>query len=445
MSSSRLAPWLVTSCLAFFALLATPGVRAAGSAVPEQTTGLAGEGSAKPSEVAPAAPLPTASVASDALAAQPVLGPMTFDARAQRYTASYGSGRASLSVTPRLQQGLEKLLADYRLPMGAVVLLDPKTGRVLAMAEHVEKGPRTHIALQPIAPAASVFKIVTSAALLEKGMSPDDEVCFHGGRHRIQKALLADNPRRDRVCLTLASALGRSANVVFAKLAGRDLSAELLRDEARRFLFNEPIPFAWPVEPSTARFSEDPFELATTAAGFGPVRLSPLHGALIASIVANGGHLVFPRLVDAVDGVPVAAVAEGPPVIRPEVAAALAHMMETTTTEGTARKIFRRDRASRRSALREVTVAGKTGSLAEASPYRDYSWFVGFAPVEDPQVAVAVAVVNERLWRVKAPFVAHEALKAYFEGAPSVVGGGRATALPGAAVRVVRTSAATRG
>ncbi len=396
MSGPRLAPWLVTLCLALFALIAIPWVRAAASAGPENTTDQAGERSVKNTETGPEAPAPSASVAPAAPVAQPVLGPMAFDARAQRYTASY-------------------------------VLLDPRTGRVLAMAEHVEKGPRTHVALQPIAPAASVFKIVTSAALLEKGMSPEDEVCFHGGRHRIQKALLTDNPRRDRMCLSLASALGKSANVVFAKLAGRDLSTELLRSEAQRFLFNAPIPFAWPVEPSPARFSDDPFELATTAAGFGPVRLSPLHGALIASIVANGGRFVPPRLVDAVDGVPVAAAGEGQPVIRPEVAAALARMMETTITQGTARKIFRRDRASRRSALREVTVAGKTGSLAEATPYRDYSWFVGFAPVDDPQVAVAAVVVNERLWRVRAPFVAHEALKAYFEGE-----GGR----------VVRTAAA---
>jgi len=442
MSCSRLAPCLVTLCLAFFTLLANPWVRAAGSADPEKKTGQAGEGSVNSTESAAVAPAATASVASGATATQAVLGPMAFDPRAQRYTASYGSGSASLTVSPRLQQGMEKLLTDYRVPMGAAVLLDPRTGRVLAMAEHVEKGPRTHVALQPIAPAASVFKIVTSAALLEKGMSPDDEVCFHGGRHRIQKALLADNPRRDRMCLTLASALGKSANVVFAKLAGRDLSAELLRSEAHRFLFNVPIPFAWPVEPSPARISDDPFELATTAAGFGPVRLSPLHGALIASIVANGGRLVPPRLIDAVDGVPVAPGGQGQRVIRPEVAAALARMMETTTTEGTARKIFRRDRASRRSALREVTVAGKTGSLAEASPYRDYSWFVGFAPVDDPQVAVAVMVLNERLWRVKAPFVAHEALKAYFEAAPSLVVGGRAPVLQGEGVRVARTAAA---
>jgi penicillin-binding protein A len=105
-------------------------------------------------------------------------------------------------------------------------------------------------------------------------------------------------------------------------------------------------------------------------------------------------------------------VVEGP------VAEALARMMTTTTTEGTARRIFRRDRRSRRSPMREVTVAGKTGSLAEREPFRDYSWFVGFAPADDPQIAVATVIVNERLWRVRAPWVAHHALESYFAGAP---------------------------
>ncbi|GEJ59388.1 penicillin-binding transpeptidase domain-containing protein [Anaeromyxobacter diazotrophicus] len=344
-----------------------------------------------------------------------MLGAMTYDPRLGRYTAPYGAGRASLTISPRLQQGLEKLLADYRVPVGAAVLLEPGTGRVLALAEHSERGARGRVALSPVAPAASVFKIVTSAALLEKGLTPEQEVCFHGGRHRIQKALLSDNPRRDRVCLTLASALGKSANVVFAKMAGRELSADLLRAEAGKLLFDAAIPFDWPVEPSPAHISDDPFEFATTAAGFGPVKLSPLHGALLAAIVANGGKFVAPRVVDAVEGGAAPAPAGERAVLRPEVAAALARMMATTTTEGTARKIFRRDRASRRSPLREVSVAGKTGSLADANPYKDYSWFVGFAPVDDPQVAVAAVVVNERLWRIKASLVAHEALKAYFE------------------------------
>jgi len=410
MSSARIAPWLLAPCVAFFVFLAVPWHGARARALAE-----AGDGQVdvreKPDGGAPGA---SASAALAPPVAQPVLGAMTYDASLDRYVASFGHARAVLSVSPRLQQGLEKLLASYRVPQGAAVLIEPRTGRVLALAEHDEKGSGGHVALRAIAPAASIFKIVTSAALLDRGIAPDSEVCFHGGKHRIQKLLLADDPRRDRRCLTLASALGKSANVVFAKLAGRDLSAEILRAESKLFLFNAPIPFAWPVEPSPAEFSEDPFELATTAAGFGPVRMSPLHGALVAALVANGGRFVPPRIVDEIDGVPAPVPGEVRQAIRPEVAAALAYMMTTTVTEGTARKAFRRDRMARSSPLREVSVAGKTGSLSERDPFRDYSWFVGFAPVDDPQIAVAAVVVNERVWRVKAPFLAHEALKAYF-------------------------------
>jgi cell division protein FtsI/penicillin-binding protein 2 len=100
--------------------------------------------------------------------------------------------------------------------------------------------------------------------------------------------------------------------------------------------------------------------------------------------------------------------------VPPEVAAELARMMRTTVTEGTARRAFRQDSRSRRSPLHGVEIAGKTGSLADTSPYRDYSWFVGFAPMDDPQIAVATVVVNERLWHVRASQVAREALAAYF-------------------------------
>jgi len=84
--------------------------------------------------------------------------------------------------------------------------------------------------------------------------------------------------------------------------------------------------------------------------------------------------------------------------------------MRETVTAGTARKAFRRPA----SALRGVAVAGKTGSLADRSPFRDYSWFVGYAPADRPQVAVATLVVNDRLWHARAPQVAREALEAYF-------------------------------
>jgi cell division protein FtsI/penicillin-binding protein 2 len=352
----------------------------------------------------------------------PPLGSPRLDPVLGRYVAPLGQGRAVLTLDPALQARLERSLASYAVPWGATVLLEPATGRILAMAEHSRAEPgRSGLALSALAPAASIFKLVTAAALLERGVSPADQVCFHGGRHRLQPRLLADDPRRDRRCLTLEAAFGHSANVAFAKLAGRGLDAQLLRAVASRFLFDAEIPFVRKVEISSARIEEEPFALASTAAGFGPVRLSPLHGALLAAIVANGGVFVPPALVEEAEGAP----APEPPapwrVVDEQVAGALQEMMRATVTEGTARRTFLRARGP----LRGVAVAGKTGSLSEASPYRDYSWFVGYAPAHRPEVAIATVVVNERLWRVRAPTLAREALEAYFANPVARIGGGR--------------------
>jgi cell division protein FtsI/penicillin-binding protein 2 len=392
MDRRRLAHLLLLGSAALFGVLAVPWHGTASEAP-----------AAGPADAAPAPP--------------PALGDFELDEDSGRYVAPLGGGRAVLTLKPGLQARLERLLSDYRVPWGATVLIEPRSGRVLALAEHSQKEPEARgLSLRAMAPAASIFKIVTTAALLQRGVEPDAEVCYHGGKHRLAPRHLADDPRRDRRCLTLASALGHSANAVFAKLADRGLSAELLRGEAERFLWNAPIPFARPVEVSRADIPDDPFSLARTAAGFGSVRLSALHGAVVAAIVANGGVFVPPEIVDSAEGVPRPGSPAARRVVDERVAAALGDMMRTTVTEGTARRLFRDRRAG--AAFGSLAIAGKTGSLAERDPYRDYSWFVGFAPVDDPQVAVASVVVNERLWRVKAPYVAREALRAWFESAP---------------------------
>ncbi len=360
-------------------------------------------------EASPAA-APAAAPAPE-VAPAPRLGEVRLDPALGRYVAPYGAGKAILTLSSALQARLTRTLAENAVPWGVTVLLEPATGRVLAMAEHSRAQPgATGLALKAMAPAASIFKLVTAAALLEQGVSPGEQVCFHGGRHRLDPRLLTDDPRRDHRCTTLESAFGRSTNVVFAKLAGRGLDAPELREAASRFLFNTPIPFPLALEPSTARIDDDTFQLANTAAGFGPVRLTPMHAALLAAIVANGGVFVPPVLVDEVEGAPSPAAAEPWRVVDGKVASALAEMMRTTVTDGTARKAFRRAA----SVLRGVSVAGKTGTLSDRDPYRDYSWFVGFAPADNPEVAVATVIVNERKWRVRAPAVARAALEAFF-------------------------------
>src|SRR5690606_25801292 len=142
------------------------------------------------------------------------------------------------------------------------------------------------------------------------------------------------------------------------------------------------------------------------------VRLTPVHGALLAAAVANGGRMPTPRLVDAIDG----ALVEGGasiPVLAPEIAAALGEMMRGTVEDGTARAAFR-ERG--RDVLDGLVVAGKTGSLFEAQPFRDATWFVGYAPAEEPAIAVAAVILNEARWRIRAPYVAREAIRSFLLG-----------------------------
>jgi penicillin-binding protein A len=326
------------------------------------------------------------------------------------YVARTDDGKtARLTIDPHLQSQMQKLLKMYKPQGAAVVALDPKTGKVLALAEYGEGG-----VTKPVYPAASVFKIITGAALIDKGVNPDDETCYHGGMHGIVGKLLQDKPGLDRRCLSLSMALAKSANVVFAKMAVKHLDGDDLRKEAEHFLFNRPI-FDQPMGQSKAEIPDSGIDFAKSAAGFGQVKLSPLHAALIAAAVGNGGVAEEPSLIDAIDG------EEVPPtgsmrLLNAETAATLRDMMKLTVSNGTATPSFVE---RHRNILGSIEVAGKTGSLSEHKrPFKDYSWFVGFAPAGDPKIAVAVVVVNGLKWRVHAPFIAREALRAYLVGGP---------------------------
>jgi peptidoglycan glycosyltransferase len=340
--------------------------------------------------------------------AQPLPAELDLVARARkfadgRYAVTRDGGEEALTLVPALQSQLNGILRSYQTPYAAVVVMEPGTGRVLAMAEHSEKDPKlTGLTTKAVFPAASIFKIVTASALLETGMEPTDTECAWGAKRKIsERNISADGG----VCRTLSEALAKSANSIFAKLTVKRLSPATLGDRARAFYFNRAIPFPVPTDVSLAAFPEDELGLASTGAGFGDVYLSPLHAAALAGTVANGGVWPQPVLFESDAAHRVA----NERVMSAAEASKLADMMEETVTDGTARRYFRERGHQVRGA------AGKTGSLADKRPFRDYSWFVGFAPRDKPQVAVGAVIVNEPLWRIRGTWLGREAMRLALE------------------------------
>ena len=312
-----------------------------------------------------------------------------------------------------LEAQLETMLRNGQTPYGAVVIIEAATGRVVAMAEHSTREASDGIALRPLAPAASVFKVVTASALLEAGVPVNEEVCFHGGKTRMKPKNLKDT-NQDNRCITFGEVVPQSANVAVAKLATSHLNPAMLREHTLRWGFGNT--FGIPgMKASTANIPNEPFAFAETAAGFGNVKISAMHGAVLASIVANDGMLVTPTMLSGQQG-------KAARAIEPRAARALRQMMADTVSKGTGRRAFQQ-----RPALGE-SAAGKTGSLTDYSTGLDTSWFVGFAPADAPEFIVSAVVVNTSKWHIKAPWLAKESLRAAFKLRGSTTRGARVAA-----------------
>ncbi len=323
------------------------------------------------------------------------------------------------TIDPRLQKRAEDIFKQYQVPYGAVVMIEIKTGRILVMAGHSEADPGLgpfDLCLTAWAPAASVFKVVTTAALLSENRArPFTRVCYHGGSRGLRPEHLIDDKEKDTQCDTLSGALAKSINPIMGKLSVLHLDRNTLLKYANAFGFNQNLDFIRPLALSPAAIPTGSFARAEVAAGFWHTNLSPLHAALMAQALGNRGIMSRPRLID------LAQDKNEKPMALPEtwtnrvvteyVAMLLGRMMVMTTTVGTARDDFydRKERAY----VPWGRVAGKTGSLTRDDPYVNYNWFMGFAPQEKPEVAFAVLLGNPRKWRIRAPAVARFLLRAY--------------------------------
>lgn len=340
---------------------------------------------------------------------------------AGRYISRFKNGvTASYTLDAAIQLSVKSYFEKYNVPYGAFVAMAPKTGRILALVDHSTRDPSAKdLSLRATYPAASIFKVVTAAAAIEKKkVEPDTTIPYRGNFNRLRPAYWQDNPKKDKLKMSLANAFAQSNNVIFAKVATRWLDTSSLITYGTNFRFNRQIPFELPVEVSRIEMDETESALAKTAAGFGAVGLSPLHAALLGSAIANDGVMMAPCMVDFVTDPVGEKIYECVPktlnhAISTETAATLRDMMGLTVKNGTVKDIFKRRRLER--SLRKIKIGGKTGSLRGKNPRGRYSWFVGMAPLKNPEIVVAAMVVNDPLWRIVAAQVAKEGLGAYFK------------------------------
>jgi penicillin-binding protein A len=328
-------------------------------------------------------------------------------------------GTVVYAINDEVQRKVEKVMRDYKVPYGMFVAMEPKTGKIIAAVSHSELDPKwANGACYHLYPMASLFKIITAtAALEEKKVTANTPFAFNG-------RLTSESPKYWRLRasgnqeMPLATAMGKSVNPVFGRLAGEVVGRDPLLLYAQRYGFNQNLFPGSNVLPSTAPPPATEAELMRMGAGLNRgVKSSPFHAAAIMATIANDGIMMAPSLASEIRDAKGNLVYSHKPqqlrtVTTPVTAAALEEMLSTTVKTGTSRRAFH-DRSGR-PMLGSVSIAAKTGSIDGDDPVGHYSWFAAYAPMEDPQIAIAALVINQNKWRIKATSLGEMALEAYF-------------------------------
>lgn len=352
----------------------------------------------------------------------PVLGgtddSLFFQRMRQLFTgAEPEGGSVQLTIDPEVQKAAAAALGDQK---GAVVVLNPKTGAIIALVSSPSYDPNTlathdgkkaqaawnallespdkpvlnRATSEAYAPG-SVFKLITTTAWLENtDLSPDASVeaptqlPLAGSSHVIYnpgKAGCGDGSGQ----VPLKVAFAQSCNTPFA-IAAQNLGQDKLETQIEKFGFTSDLTIPMPTAHSRLTgkgVTLDPNALAMTGFGQRDVQVTPLHMAMVGAAIANKGVLMKPYLVEKELTAKLSVVAEHSPeklsqAMSAQSAQYLAQMMRQVVTDGT----------GKRAALKGVEVAGKTGTAELGNDIPPHAWFVGFAPFNDPEVVVAVLV-----------------------------------------------------
>ncbi|WP_277212263.1 peptidoglycan D,D-transpeptidase FtsI family protein [Isoptericola croceus] len=327
---------------------------------------------------------------------------------------SQGSS-VELTIDAAAQRAAWDALGDQR---GSVVALEPSTGRILAMVSkptfnpndlathntkeardaylkllNDENSPLVSRATNTHYPPGSTFKLITAAAAIEGG-DYDESTVIDAPTTYTLPGTRTDLPNYGGTACSpsgeqsLADAMRISCNTAFAKL-GVDLGADALADQAAEFGFGEGVNVPFSAVASTFPDPESlsPDNLAQSAIGQWEVRVTPLQVAMVSAAIANGGELMKPYSVDTVRDAELQIVSETREssmgsAVSESTASQLADMMVEVVESGSGTS----------AQISGTTVAGKTGTAQTTREVPPHAWFTGFAPADDPQVAVAVVV-----------------------------------------------------
>ncbi len=319
------------------------------------------------------------------------------------------------------QRWVERRLRRSMALGGVVAALDPRSGRILALATYNEDPEKPEAFFWKAYPAASLFKVVTAAAALESGiLEPESILDYTGRNHTLYRRDLKQKtyPWSNRV--TLRKAFAMSVNPVFGKIGIHALGAEALREFGAAFYFGQTLPTEVPFETSRLRVPGDSIGIAEISSGFNRQTLmTAIHAAWIGAIIVSDGAAPVPWVVESVldeDGQERYRHEEEIPirVLSPETAEEMRDLMEATIQLGTCRKSFR---ASRRdSRLRSVVFGGKTGNINNKTDTIKYDWFLGYGRSRSGkhQLALSVMMVHGKLLGHRANVMAYDLFKRYF-------------------------------
>ncbi|BDR68240.1 beta-lactamase [Clostridium tetani] len=311
------------------------------------------------------------------------------------------------SLDFNLQQKAYELLGDKK---GAVVALNPKTGEVLALVSKPsynpnnlkeiwgdinknENRPLLNRATSGLYPPGSIFKVVTAASALQNIDGLMSKVFIDNGALVFnERQSLKNYGGAAFGSINFRTAFIRSSNVVFGQL-GLDLGNSKLKKTSEDFYFNKDINSS-DIAIENSQFptlkSNEKGNIAQSAIGQASLLATPMEMALVSSTIANDGVMMKPYIVKEIVNKKGIAIDKKKPealgeIVSKDVANIIKDLMASVVSEGTGGN----------AAVQGIRVCGKTGTADHKEGgygYSPHSWFMGFAPYENPQVAVAVIV-----------------------------------------------------